>query len=160
MAIIGASLSLIGCGREKETESPSPPAPQSVSTGAVLVVPKTIDAAPTNAVPMTNRTTVHGGTEVPSTPLQIVATNIQGGASAALDRAQGVLDAARQRIHEEKWTEALSLLEPLSRQQLTEDQQAVLQSLRDQIQKGVRAAGASKIGEEVNRLLEGSQPPK
>ncbi|MFM7213441.1 MAG: hypothetical protein ACKO3H_01015 [Verrucomicrobiota bacterium] len=73
---------------------------------------------------------------------------------------QGVLDAARKRIDEKKWNEALSLLAQLAGRQLTPDEETTLRSLKAQVQQGARAAVAIKIGAEINRLLEESKTPR
>lgn len=159
-AAVVAALSLVGCGQEKEAEAPSAQPIQGVSTGAVRTVPTVIEKPPTNALSGTNQTTAQGSTEVIPRILDLAATNIQTGASAALDQVQDVLDAARKRIDEKKWNEALSLLERLVGQPLTPDQETVLRNLRDQIQTGVRAAGVPKIGQGIDRLLEDSKTPK
>lgn len=159
-AAVGAALTLVGCGREKEAETPSTPAIQGVSTGAVRTVPTVIENPTTNAIPVTNQSTAQGSTEVLPRVPDVVTTNLQAGASAALDRAQDLLDAARKRIDEKKWNEALSLLEQLTGQPLTPDEATTLRNLRDQIKAGVQAAAVPKIGQEINRLLEDSKTPR
>ncbi|MBM3903209.1 MAG: hypothetical protein FJ379_14155 [Verrucomicrobia bacterium] len=77
-----------------------------------------------------------------------------------MERVQGVLDAARKRIEEKRWNEALSLLAQLACRQLTPDEETTLRSLKAQVQQGARAAGAIKIGAEINRLLEESKTPR
>ncbi len=156
-AAVGAALSLVGCDQQKEAEAPSTPVVQGIFTNAV---PPAIERPSTNGVPGTNQVTTQDSTKVIPKVLDAATTNLQAGASVTLDRVEELLDAARKRIDEEKWNEALSLLEQLTGQPLTPDQETVLRNLRDQIQTGVRAAGVPKIGQEINRLLEESKTPR
>ena len=158
--LLGAALTLAGCSREREAEPISPPPIQGVSTGAVQTAPMVIEPRPTNAAPATNGTTAQGSIEVLPKALEASVTNLQAAASVTVDPVQGVLDAARNRIDEKKWAEALSLLDTLSGQQLTLDQQTVVRNLKDEIQQALRSAAPIKIGQEVSRLLEDSRTPR
>ena len=60
-------------------------------------------------------------------------------ASAATDKAQGIIDQAKSLLADNKASDALTSLKGLSGVQLTSDQQSAVQSLKDQIQKALAA---------------------
>ena len=86
-------------------------------------------------------TTAKEQTEAAKETIQTTATNIQAQATdATTSKVQGIIDQAKKLMSENKMSEALTTLKGLDGQQLTPDQQTLVESLKAQIQKALDAA--------------------
>jgi hypothetical protein len=117
-----------GCGKKDESTAVTAPGSAPAAGG-------TIEKAVANA---------QAQTEVVKQQAQNLVTNVQAQASAVTAQAQGMIDQAKALMGENKWSEALAMLNKLSGQSLSADQQSLVQSLQNQAQKGLEAAAAKK----------------
>lgn len=115
-----------GCGKKDETTAVTAPGSAPAAGG-------TVEKAVANA---------QAQTEVIKQQAQNLVTNVQAQASAVTTQAQGMIDQARKLLGDNKWSEALAMLNKLGGQSLSPDQQSVVQTLQGQAQKGVEAAAA------------------
>ena len=146
LALGAASVLLAGCGRkDTETSSPQRELPKAPASSTTAGEPaKALDAA---------KAQVSTATATATAAVQVV----RGEVDAAAAKAQGLIDQAKTLVSEKKWAEALKLLSSLSQQNLTAEQQGVVQKLQEQAQQG--AASSVKTGAEteaanaVNKLL-------
>lgn len=95
--------------------------------------------------------TAQAQTEVVRQKAAEVVTNAQAQAGAAVSKAQGLLDQAKTSISQGKWTETMALLNQLSGQSLSPEQQSQLQALKDQAQKGAASAAQAGAANEAKK---------
>jgi formate dehydrogenase maturation protein FdhE len=88
--------------------------------------------------------TAQAQTEVVKQKALAAATNVQAQATAAAGQAQALIDQATQLLAEKKWPEALALLKNVSSQPLPANLQSVVQSLKEQAQKGVESMASAQ----------------
>jgi hypothetical protein len=147
-AAVGCALVLAsGCSKKDESPPPTPASKESVGVTATNVAGKA--AAP-----------VAAQTEAAKQAVQAAATNIQAQAAGATNRVQGIIEQARKLLAENKPSDALALLNGLTGQQLSPDQQSLVQSLKDQIQKAVEGAAKAKATSEATKAVGGLLQPK
>ena len=121
---IGSLVLAFGCSKQEEGV-PSSQSSETASTGLVQKV----------------TTTAKEQTEAAKETIQTTATNIQAQATdATTSKVQGIIDQAKKLMSENKMSEALTTLKGLDGQQLTPDQQTLVESLKAQIQKALDAA--------------------
>lgn len=124
---IGSLLLASSCGKKQESVPPAQSSSDIAATGMIQKVTATAEAQ----------------TQVVSEAIQNTATNVPAQAAAASDKVQGVIDQAKRLMSENKLTEALALLNGLSGETLSADQQSLVQSLKAQIQKALDATKAT-----------------
>jgi hypothetical protein len=115
-----------GCGKKDESTAVTP-------SGATPAAAGTVEKAVANA---------QAQTEVVKQQAQNLITNAQAQAGAVTAQAQGMIDQAKKLLGDNKWSEALAMLNKVSGQSLSPDQQSVVQTLQNQAQKAVEAAAA------------------
>jgi formate dehydrogenase maturation protein FdhE len=120
--LCAALVAFSGCGKQDG------PAANSPAGGAVEKAVSTAQAQ----------------TEVVKQKAQEVVTNVQAQAAAVAGQAQALVDQAKKLIGENKWPEALAMLNKLPVQSLPADLQATVQSLKEQAQKGVESMASAK----------------
>ena len=70
---------------------------------------------------------------------------------AAISKSQNLLTQAKGYLGQGKWSEALGALNQLNGQNLTPEQQTLLQSLKDQAQKGAAASAQAGAAAEAKK---------
>ncbi len=78
-------------------------------------------------------------------------TNSQAQVDEAISKSQNLLTQAKGYIGQGKWTEALGVLNQLNGQSLTPEQHTLLQSLKDQAQKGAAASAQAGAATEAKK---------
>jgi ElaB/YqjD/DUF883 family membrane-anchored ribosome-binding protein len=133
LAVILAS----GCSKSDNaattTTAPAQPAPQA--EGLVQKATATAQAQ----------------TEVVRQKAAETLTNSQAQVDAAISKSQNLLTQAKGYIGQGKWSEALGVLNQLNGQTLTPEQQTLLQSLKDQAQKGAAASAQAGAANEAKK---------
>lgn len=143
VAITGGLMLAIGCS--KKEEAPAPPPPSA--------------AAPANAIQKA-ADTAKAQTEVVKDAAAEVAATTQGQAEAASSKVRDLTEQARKLLGENKPSDALSLLNQLTALKLTPEQQALVQSLKEQAQKAIEAALKTKASDEATKAVGGLVQPK
>lgn len=128
-----------GCGKKDESTAVTAPGSAPAAGG-------TVERAVANA---------QAQTEVVKQQAQNLVTNVQAQAAAVTAQAQGMIDQAKALVAENKWSEALAMLNKLGGQSLSADQQSLVQSLQSQAQKGVEAAAAKKAADAAANAVGG-----
>lgn len=82
-------------------------------------------------------------TEVVKQKAQEAATNVQAQATAITGQAQTLISDATKLVAEKKWPEALALLKKMSGQPLPADLQSIVQTLKEQAQKGLESMASA-----------------
>ena len=137
-------LAATGCGKKEPTPTPPASGTNQPSAGTVQKIVDTAQAQ----------------TEVVKQKVEDATAAAQAQADAASAKVQGLIDQARKYAAESKWSEALSILNQLSGQKLSTEQQSLVQSLKDQAQKAVEAATKAKATDEATKAVGGLLPPK
>lgn len=73
----------------------------------------------------------------------------------ATDKVQAAIETAKKHIAEGKWSDALALLDNLSGQELSSEQQSLVESLKQQVKKAMEAAAASSAKDEASKAVGG-----
>jgi hypothetical protein len=160
LALGTALVGFTGCNKSEtksEAESTSPATPtmgEQVKSAVTNAVTETKEAAAA-AVDKTKEvaaaatetakeaaTAVKEGAEKVATE---VKEKVEGTDSSMTAKAQELIDKAKALIGESKYKEALESLQGLANFKLTEEQQKVVDDLKEQIQKGLSAAGVSNL---------------
>ena len=130
-----ASLALLaGCGKSNETPVTETPKPVEVAKPAIeKTVPAVTNAAAAAATTATAAT-----------------ADVHAAASA---QADSIIDQAKALISQSKYSDAFSALQKLSGMTLSDSQTALVNSLKEQIQKGLAAAVPTNAAGAVNSLL-------
>jgi hypothetical protein len=144
LAIGGLVIAAFGCSKQEEATSTAP-APMPKRETAANPAPPPASGAP--AAAETAKDAAHDTAKAAQTATSDLAAKFQG-----------IIDQVQKLISENKPTEALSLLDSLNGQQLTADQQSVVQKLKDQIQKPSQAA--SQATDEASKAVGGPVQPK
>jgi hypothetical protein len=76
---------------------------------------------------------------------------------AANPDAQGLIDKAKGLLADQKYTEALTTLQPLSSMKLSSDQQALVDSLKTQIQTALAKAAGGDAASSLGNVLGGKK---
>ncbi len=137
-----ALTAFVGCSKREE----APAAPQTPGLAA-------------NAAQRFTQT-VQAQTEVVKETAKETATNVQTQANVASDKVQALIEQAKALVDQNKLSEALSLLNSLSGQQLSAEQQSLVQKLKEQIQKLSEAAIKTEAGDEAAKTIGGLRQPQ
>lgn len=77
-----------------------------------------------------------------------------------VSKVQGLIETAKKLSGENKWAEALKIVNDLAAQKLTPEQQTIVDSLKQQAQKQAEAAVAKKATDEAEKAIGGLLKPK
>lgn len=139
ISLVVSALLVSGCSKQETT----PPATQgqSPTESAITDAQKRVGDAAAQAKDAAQKTAAE---------VQKQATEVGAAAQA---KAQEVIDQAKKLVSENKFTDALSLLQQkLAGLQLTPEQQKLVDSLKEQIQKAI-ASSATKGAEGLKKAL-------
>lgn len=136
-----AFIVAIGCGPTSENNTVATPAP-----------------APTSAAPAPAAAVIDAATTATEAVKQ-VAGQAQAVAAAATDKIRELIDSAKKLGGENKWEEALKLLQQAKGMQLSAEQKSMVDGLVSQFQQQMAKAAlqkaGDKAGEAVGKSLEG-----
>ena len=90
-------------------------------------------------------------------PMTQAATQATAQAQPAQTMVQSLIDRAKGLVADQKYSEALNTLSQLSNIKLTPDQQALVDSLKSQIQTALAKAGASDAASALGGVLGGKK---
>jgi hypothetical protein len=138
LAIVAAfSFSLAGCSKQDSTS------------------PQTAGDAQKAAAPVADalKQTTDGAKAAAQTAVTDATKQAQDAAAATTDTAQKWIDKAKSLIAENKFSEASSVLQQLAGQPLTAEQQKLVDSLKEQIQKVLAAKATSEGASAAGNLL-------
>lgn len=130
-----AVLLASGCSKSENAASTAPAQPASEAQGVVQKATATAQAQ----------------TEVVRQKAAETVTNAQAQVDAAISKSQNLLTQAKGYLGQGKWSEALGVLNQLNGQTLTSEQQTLLQSLKDQAQKGAAASAQAGAATEAKK---------
>jgi len=158
-------LAATSCSKQQPTEAPPAPPAQSVSQSAADTVKKAVDTAQGQTEVVKQKTAAAVSAVQTQAAAVVSAVQTQAGAAqsqvaTAAAQAQGLIDQARKCLGENKWSEALAVLNQLANQTLTTDQQALVQGLKEQAQKASEAAAKAKATDEAAKAVGGLLPTK
>jgi hypothetical protein len=135
LSLTMAILSLAGCG---EQSSPN----QSVSSDR---------STSTAAEPVTS------AIEAAKPAVEKAATEVKEAASTAVAdataRANALIDQAKKLVSETKYADALKIVQQLADMKLTPEQEKLVASLKEQIQKATTALSSTNAAEALGNLL-------
>ena len=138
-----------GCGKT-ETAAPSADGAQKATPASSITaetVTKSVETAAT-AVKETSQKAVE-------TAQKAVET-----ATAVTSQVQGMIDNAKKLLGENKYDEALQLLNKLAGEKLTGEQKSLVDSLKEQAQKMIQAAATKKATDEATKAVGNLFQPK
>jgi hypothetical protein len=161
LVALGAGLILLaGCEKKEATppaqEPPSAAASQPADMGAMMQ--ETQKAASNIATATTNAVT-NLQQEVSTQALDVIKketnslTDKTNTVSSITDGAAKIIEAARKLTGENKYDEALKMLGTLANSKLTPDQQKMVDSLKEQIQKAMAAKATESATKAVGDLF-------
>jgi len=140
----GAALLLAnGCGKEEPPASEPPKMPDQPAAASEAV--KAVSEAATDAQKA-----------VQSAATQAVA-QATSAASAASAQAQGLIDKATALVTDQKYPEAMSVVQQLSSLKLTPEQQKLVDDLKAKIQAALAKATAPDAASAVGNVLGGKK---
>ncbi len=144
-------LAAVGCSKQETpppTTSPPPtPPPQSARQSPPAAPAPVVDTAA-------------GQTTVVQQPTAPAAATAQPQVDAAAAKVQSLVDQARKLVTDKKWSEALAMLNQLSGQKLSTEQQSLVQTLKEQAQKALETAAKAKAAEEATKAVGNLLQPK
>jgi len=143
-AVCGCLMAATGCGK---TESPPAPPASGTNPPSAGTVQMIVDTA-------------QAQTEVVTKKVEDATAAAQAQADVASAKVQGLIDQARTYLAENKTSEALALLNQLSGQKLSTEQQSLVQTLKDQVQKAIEGAAKAKATDEATKAVGGLLPPQ
>jgi peptidoglycan hydrolase-like protein with peptidoglycan-binding domain len=159
LAVCGTALLLSACNKKEEPTDPT-------ASGAQKTMEATADDLQTAATNTEAQVQPQAG-EI-TTPAEATATNAQQqavtNATAAMSAAeatnavdtskvQALIDKAKSLVAETHFTDASSVLQQLTGQSLTDEQQKLVDGLKDQIQKALAAKAAGDAAGAAGGLL-------
>jgi hypothetical protein len=139
-----ALLVATGCSKNEPATAPASRPARSTSEPSTGTVKQAVDASLQQA----------------QTAKQKTEDAATAAAAAASSKVQSLIDQARKYISENRWSEALAVLSELSGQQLSTEQQSIVQSLKEQAQKASQAAATAKATDEAAKAVGGVLPTK
>ncbi|MBI3415713.1 MAG: hypothetical protein HY043_10425 [Verrucomicrobia bacterium] len=89
-----------------------------------------------------------------------VAADKRADLLANVSKVQGLIDTAKKLSGENKWAEALKIVNDLAAQKLTPEQQTIVDGLKQQAQKQAQEAVAKKATDEAEKAIGGLLKPK
>lgn len=131
------TFSLVGCGKQN-------PPPPSTAEGTEE------SAAPAAE---TMKQTAESAKATAETATAEASKQAQETAAAASSQAQEWIDKAKSLVAESKFSEASSVLEQLAALKLTPEQQKLVDSLKEQIQKALASKATSEGASAAGNLL-------
>ena len=152
-AVFALIVLATGCGQKEEIPAPAASAPQKSTVNAATDNRKAADAD--KAVQALNETA-----DAARKSAAKVAADAQSQLAGATSKVQSLIDTARKLSGENKWTEALNILNQLASQRLTPEQQAVVDGIKQQAQKQAEEAVAKKAAAEAAKAVGGLLNPK
>jgi hypothetical protein len=75
---------------------------------------------------------------------EVIKQKVGEAASIGTAQVQSLIDQAKMLIGQNKWADGLSILNKLNGQNLTTEQQSLVDTLKSQAQKGAEATAAAK----------------
>jgi len=155
-----ALLFAAGCGKTEQPggetgKATSPPAaemPGTVQSAATAAVPKTVEAA--QAVGQQVQTAA-----VAATQQTISAATNQAAAAVAesMSQVQMLIDKAKALVSDEKYKDALTVVQQLSSLKLTPEQRTLVDNLKAQIQTALATAAGTNAASAVGNILGGKK---
>jgi hypothetical protein len=131
------AFSLAGCSKQDSTPPPAAEDAQKAAAPAADTLKQTTDSAKAAAETAVSDTTKQA----------------QDAAAATTSKAQEWIDKAKSLIAENKFSEASSVLQQLAGQPLTAEQQTLVDSLKEQIQKALAAKATGEGAAAAGNLL-------
>jgi hypothetical protein len=164
------------CGCKKEETAPAPPPPKTseaapaggtdllntattaVTTTACNIV-NTASAVVTQAATQVRAATTAGTDLVNAAAAPVTQATTQPAAQAQPSQTmvQTLIDRAKSLVGDQKYSDALNTLSQLSNVKLTPEQQALVDSLKSQIQTALAKAGASDAASALGGVLGGKK---
>ncbi len=142
---------MAGCSKTEESapapaavEPPKPPEPPVAATPA----PKPAEPAVATVVQQANEQAAAAQKAV-----QPAAAAVQEQAAAITSKAQSLIDQIRKQIADGKWSDALKSLGEVSALKLTPEQQATVDSLKQQAQTMAQQAATSSAVDKGSKAL-------
>jgi colicin import membrane protein len=180
--LVGVALTLMpGCGKQESTPPPAPDvkpntekavkppeppavpkAPAESKTNAAISAPKaastdlsaTVDAAQKKAAE--DKAALEKAAQEKAVQEKAAADKLAEGVKAAVTAANnvpGLLDSAKQLVADNKFAEALQILNNLAGMKLTDEQQKLVASLKDQVTKAMAQKATSEAEKAVGGLF-------
>jgi len=148
--LVGGLLFLAGCGKSEQASAPTPPEPPKAVEPAAPVIAAADAAAP--AVP---QAAAQAQTQVVAAPAAVEkpAADAQVQASSLTSKTQTTIDQVKKLLADKNWSEALKALNDLAAAKLTPEQQATIESLKQQALKMGQEAAAAKLTEQGSKAV-------
>ena len=96
----------------------------------------------------------------PVADAQKAAGSLKDQATAATAKAQEMIDTAKKLTSENKWDEALKVVNDLANYKLTPEQQTLVDNLKAEVQKQLQALATKKATDEAGKAVGGLLKPK
>ncbi len=163
----GAAMLLTsGCGNEQQPtgEPPKPASPAASETqpaaetakAAVEQVKSTATAAAEQAA-TTAKTQTEAAVTAVTTQAQEIASQASAAPAAVTAQAQQLIDKAKGLVSNEKYQEALNVVQQLASMKLTPEQQKLVDDLKPQIQAALAKAAGSNAASALGNILGGKK---
>jgi hypothetical protein len=135
-----------GCGSKEEATPPAPNEPAKPAAAPAADAQKLATPAQQAATQAVDALTAQAATAKD--------------ALATAAKAQGLIDTAKRLTGENKWSEALKILNDLASYKLTPEQQTLVDNLKAEAQKQLEALAAKKAADEAGKAVGGLLKPK
>lgn len=150
---LGGFLLAAGCSKPEETSAP-PAADLQKKADVVASEAKPAVEPPTPAVQQTSaQVDTQAVAAVAVAPA--VVTNAPAQTEAITSKTQSSIDAIRKLLADKKWSEALKMVSDLAATQLTPEQQASVDALKQQALKLGQEEAATKAADQGSKALGG-----
>jgi hypothetical protein len=150
-----------GCGKQETPSSEKPAAADAPKPAAEPAKPAAAATpAPAAAASPAATATAPAPAPAASTVQQAVdaaATQAAAAAATATSQAQTLIDKAKGLVTDEKYKDALTVLQQLSNVKLTDEQQKLVDSLKAQIQTALANTAGTNAAAALNSILGGKK---
>ncbi len=140
VALMAAVVMISGCKKEE----PAPPATPSEKPAATITPAPTAEQTATQAADAVKKT---------ASDLTNTATNAMKQATATMalanEKFQGLVDTTKKLMGDNKYEEAMKIVNQLLAEKLSPEQQTIVNQLKEQIEKAL----SSKLGEAATKAV-------
>lgn len=142
----------VSCSKE---DAPAPAASQPVNTATPPVVDASKEAADKATAARIEGEKAAQALKDQAEAAKKAAADKQAEMLANVSKIQDLIDTARKLSSENKWSEAMKIINDLAAQKLTPEQQTIVDGLKQQAQKQIQQAAAKKATSEAEKAIGG-----